>query len=224
MLAWDLLWNFVVNAFISMLMLAGMRHYFLQSCVNMVFRHDWRPPSFSLISWAIMFHWLVYKLSNAPYFPCTIKNCWSLDKHGVLPWLINLHGNRKFDNHFVSMDLRIWCKHCFVFIPSYHLHARLHSRTPIRIFARLTMPQVKILGMSWFSSIGWVFPTVTLGYFVHYSYFAGMVNHSHEFVIKAEIKIINTTKIPKGALLFSLRLSTCSEMYKRRKLDIQVLH
>jgi hypothetical protein len=32
---------------------------------------------------------------------------------------------------------------------------------------------------------------------VHYSYFAGMVNHSHEFVIKAEIKIINTSKNPK---------------------------
>jgi hypothetical protein len=53
---------------------------------------------------------------------------------------------------------------------------------------------------------------------VHYSYFAGMVNHSHEFVIKAEIKIINTSKIPKGALLFSSRLSTCSEMYKKGKI------
>jgi hypothetical protein len=79
------------------------------------------------------------------------------------PCLINLYGNRKFGNHFVSMELRIWCEHCFVFIPSYHLHARLHSSTPIRIFARLTMPQVKILGMSWFVGIGWVFPTVTLG-------------------------------------------------------------
>jgi hypothetical protein len=59
---------------------------------------------------------------------------------------------------------------------------------------------------------------------VHYSYFEGMVNHSHEFVIKAEIKIINTSKIPKGALLLSSRLSTCSEMQKREKLDIQVLH
>jgi hypothetical protein len=59
---------------------------------------------------------------------------------------------------------------------------------------------------------------------VHYSYFAGMVNLSHEFVIKAEIMIINTSKIPKGALLFSSRLSTCSEMYERKKLDIQVLH
>jgi hypothetical protein len=45
-----------------------------------------------------------------------------------------------------------------------------------------------------------------------------MVNHSHEFVIKAEIKIINTSKIPKGALLFSSRLSTCSVMYKRKKI------
>jgi hypothetical protein len=52
-------------------------------------------------------------------------------------------------------------------------------------------------------------------YFVHYSYFAGMVNHSNEFVIKAEIKIINTSKTPKRALLFSSRLSTCLEMYKR---------
>jgi hypothetical protein len=70
------------------------------------------------------------------------------------PWLINIYGNRKFGNHFVSIELRIWCKHCFVFIPSYNLHARLHSRTPIRIFARLTMPQMKILGMSWFVGIG----------------------------------------------------------------------
>jgi hypothetical protein len=55
---------------------------------------------------------------------------------------------------------------------------------------------------------------------VHYSYFAGMANHSHEFVIKAEIKIINTSKIPKGALLFSSRLNEFSEMYKMGKLDI----
>jgi hypothetical protein len=51
-----------------------------------------------------------------------------------------------------------------------------------------------------------------------------MVNLSHEFVIKDEIKIINTSKIPKGALLFSSRLSTCSKMYKREKSDIEVLH
>jgi hypothetical protein len=51
-----------------------------------------------------------------------------------------------------------------------------------------------------------------------------MVNPSREFVIKAEIKIINTSKIPKGALLFSSRLSTCSEIYKSEKSDIQVLH
>jgi hypothetical protein len=62
------LWNFMMNAFISMLMLVDMHYYFLQSCVNMVFRHDWRPPSFSLISRAIMLHWLVYKLSNMPSF------------------------------------------------------------------------------------------------------------------------------------------------------------
>jgi hypothetical protein len=37
-------------------------------------------------------------------------------------------------------------------------------------------------------------------------------------VIKAEIKIINTSKIPKGALLFSSRLSTYSEMYKKEKI------
>jgi hypothetical protein len=65
--------------------------------------------------------------------------------------------------HFVSMELRIWHKHCFVFIPSSHFHTNLHSCTPISIFARLTMPQVKIVGMSWFVGIGWVFPTVTSG-------------------------------------------------------------
>jgi hypothetical protein len=35
------------------------------------------------------------------------------------------------------MELRIWHKHCFVFIPSSHLHTHLHSCTPISIFARL---------------------------------------------------------------------------------------
>jgi hypothetical protein len=128
-------------------------------------------------------------------------------------------GNRKVGNHFVRIELRILCKHYFVFIPSYYLYAHLHSRTPIRIFARLTMPHVKILGMSWFFGIGWVFKIVTFGVLC-----VGMANHSHEFVIKAEIKIVNTSKIPKGALLFSSRLSTYSEIYKRGKLDIQVLH
>jgi hypothetical protein len=153
-----------------------------------------------------------------------MKSCWSWDEHGVLTSVNKSVWELKFGIHFVSMELRILHKHCFVFIPSSHLHTHLHSRTPISIFARLTMPQVKIVGMSLFVGIWWVFPIVTRGYFVHYSYFAGMVNHSHEFVIKAEIKIINTSKIRKGALLFSSRLSTCSEMYKRENLDIQVLY
>jgi hypothetical protein len=152
-----------MNAFISMLILVSMRYYFLQSCVNMVFRHDWRPPSFSLTSRAITLHWLVYKHSNAPYFPYTIRIVDFGMNMVFWPWLINLYRSGKFGNHFVCMELRIWCKHCFVFIPPYHLHACLHSRTPNRIFARLTMPQVNILGMSWFVGIWWVFPTVTSG-------------------------------------------------------------
>jgi hypothetical protein len=60
----------------------------------------------------------------------------------------------KFGIHFVSMELKIWYKHCYVFIPSSDLHTHLHSRTPISIFARLTMAQVKIVGMSWFVCIG----------------------------------------------------------------------
>jgi hypothetical protein len=48
------------------------------------------------------------------------------------PWLINLSRNGKYDNHFVSMELRILCKHCFVYIPSFHLHLHLHARTLIR--------------------------------------------------------------------------------------------
>jgi hypothetical protein len=139
------------------------------------------------------------------------------------PWLTNLYGNRKFGNHFVNMDLRIWCKHCFVFIPSSHLHT-LYSRIPIRIFARLTMPRVKIVGMSWFVGIGWVFPTVLRGTLCIIVILQAWWITPIEFVIKAEIEIINTSKIPKGALLFSSRLSTCSEMYKREKLDIQVLY
>jgi hypothetical protein len=38
----------------------------LQSCVNMVFRHDWRPPSFSFINLAFTLHWLVYKFCMRP--------------------------------------------------------------------------------------------------------------------------------------------------------------
>jgi hypothetical protein len=155
-----------MNAFITMLMLVDMHYYFLQSYVNMVFRHDWRPPSFSLISRvSSCISWFINLAMNPTFLALyTIVDLgmnmvyWSL--------LINLYGSRKFGNHYVRMEVRIWCKYCFVFIPSYHLHARLHSRTNIRIFARLTMPQVKILGMSWFVGIGWigwVFPTVTSG-------------------------------------------------------------
>jgi hypothetical protein len=57
---------------------------FLQSCVNMVFRHDWRPTSFSFICLAILLNWIVYKLCNAPYLSYTMKSCSSWDKHGVL--------------------------------------------------------------------------------------------------------------------------------------------
>jgi hypothetical protein len=41
---------------------------------------------------------------------------------------------------------------------------------------------------------------------VLYSYFAGMVNHSHEFVIKAEIKIINTSKIPERSTAVFIKI------------------
>jgi hypothetical protein len=58
---------------------------------------------------------------------------------------------------------------------------------------------------------------------VHYSYFAGMANHSHEFVIKAEIKIINTSKIPKGTAVF-IKIKHMFKDVKKGKLDIQVLH
>jgi hypothetical protein len=43
-------------------------------------------------------------------------------------------------------------------------------------------------------------------------------------VIKAEVKIVNTSKIPKETLLSSSRLSTYLEMYKRENLDIQELN
>jgi hypothetical protein len=55
----------------------------------------------------------------------------------------------KFGIHFVSMELRIWHKHCFVFIPSFHLHTHLHSRTPISIFARLIMPPRRDVMVCW---------------------------------------------------------------------------
>jgi hypothetical protein len=44
------------------------------------------------------------------------------------------------------------------------------------------------------------------GYFVHYSYFAGMVNHSHEFLMKAEIKIINTSKNPERSTAVFIKI------------------
>jgi hypothetical protein len=52
-----------------------VRHFPLQSYVNMVFRHDWRPPSFNFIYLAIMLHWLVYKHSDAPYLSYMMKSC-----------------------------------------------------------------------------------------------------------------------------------------------------
>jgi hypothetical protein len=74
----------MMNAFISMLMFVDMHYYFLQSCVNIVFRHEWGPPSFRFIYLAIILHWLVRKLCNADNFSCTISYYYSRDKHGVL--------------------------------------------------------------------------------------------------------------------------------------------
>jgi hypothetical protein len=37
-----------------------------------------------------------------------------------------------YGNHFVSMELRIWCKHCIVYITSFHLHFHQHAHTLIR--------------------------------------------------------------------------------------------
>jgi hypothetical protein len=75
MLAWDLFVKLYDECFHIYVNACRLALLLLQYCVNMVFRHDLRPPSFSLISRAIMLHWLVYKLSNVPYFSCTIKNC-----------------------------------------------------------------------------------------------------------------------------------------------------
>jgi hypothetical protein len=152
-----------MNAFISMLILAITRYYFLQSCVTWCLDmiRDYQllflyPELSCCIGWFI-------NLTMLPTF-LALQRIVDLGMNMVFwPWLINLYGNRKFGNYFVSMKLKIWCKHYFVFIPSYHLHAHLHSRTPISIFARLTMSQVKILGMSWFVGIGSVFLTVTSG-------------------------------------------------------------
>jgi hypothetical protein len=50
----------------------------LQSCVNVVFKHDCGPSSLSSInlasfSYVFMLHWLVYKLCNALSFSCPIR-------------------------------------------------------------------------------------------------------------------------------------------------------
>jgi hypothetical protein len=55
-----------------------MSIYLLQSCVNVVFKHDCGPSSLSSInlasfSYVFMLHWIVYKLCNALNFSCAIR-------------------------------------------------------------------------------------------------------------------------------------------------------
>ena len=59
---------------------------------------------------------------------------------------------------------------------------------------------------------------------MHLNYFAGMTKRSHEFVIKEKkTKFVNIPKVLKQAAVF-INLRTCSELYKKQKVDIQKLH
>ena len=92
------------------------------------------------------------------------------------------------------------------------------------IFTRIIMPQVKYLrGCFWFVGNCFYSQLSPWGQIVHLNYFAGMTKRSHEFVIKEEIKFVNISKVPKQAAVF-INLRTCSELYKKQKVDIQKLH
>jgi hypothetical protein len=67
------------------------------------------------------------------------------------PWLTNIYRNGKFGNQIEAWSLEFGVNIVYVCIPSSHSHAHLQTHTPIRLlifhFTRLTMSQVKILGM-----------------------------------------------------------------------------
>jgi hypothetical protein len=142
------------------------------------------------------------------------------------PWLINLCRNGKYGNHFVSTELRIWYKHCFVYIPSFHLHFHLHARTLIRfsfLFTREAMPQVKILGIRLVCWQLFLLPTITSGVECELDLFC---RHGEVFpwvLDRLQSRSLVIYKAWEGSLCFYQDLSTCSEMYNGRKFNIPKL-
>src|SRR6185312_494166 len=102
-----------------------------------------------------------------------------------------------------------------------HKHtSHSHSHTPIRlIFTRLIMPHVKYLrGCFWFVGDCFYSQLSPWGYIVHLNCFASMTKRSHEFVIKEEIKFVNSPKVREQAPIFSSNFAHVQRCTRKKKL------
>ena len=105
-----------------------------------------------------------------------------------------------FGNLVVNMVFRTRCKHCLcLYIFLSFAFTLVHTYT--HCFAKLTFPQIEILGMVGLLAFVST-PDCHPGGSVCLKYFAGMKKRSHEFVIKEEIKFVNISKVREQALVF----------------------
>ena len=111
----------------------------------------------------------------------------------------------KFGNLVVNMVFRTRCKHylcLYTFLSFAFTLAHTYTHQVFIFFAKLTLPQIEILGM-----VGLLVFVSTSDHYpggsVCLKCFEGMKKRSHEFVIKEEIKFVNISKVREQGPLFS---------------------
>ena len=120
-----------------------------------------------------------------------------------------------FGNLVVNMVFRTRCKHCLC-LYTFLSFAFTHTRT-LTSFAKLTLPQIEILGMVGLLAFVST-PDRHPGGSVCLKCFAGMKKRSHEFVIKEEIKFANISKVREQGPLFSSNFAHGQRHTRNKKL------
>ena len=128
----------------------------------------------------------------------------------------------KFGNLVVNMVFRTRCKHC-LYLYTFLSFAFTLAHTYTHCFAKLAMPQFEILGMVGLLAIVST-PDRHLGgrlcTWIVLQVWQSVPMNSWS---KKKIKFVNISKVLKQAAVF-INLRTCSELYKKQKVDIQKLH
>ena len=126
----------------------------------------------------------------------------------------------KFGNLVVNMVFRTRCKHCLcLYIILSFAFTLAHST--LTSFAKLTLPQIEILGMVSLLAFVSTPDRHSVGS-VCLKCFAGMKKRSHEFVIKEEIKFINISKVREQGPLFSSNFAHGQRHTRKKKVIFRI--